>query len=1144
MGLSREQILEQTDLGLDVILSYVSVPPQALRNYAVKFKCDQLKMENNPSLGLQMNEAGTEWVIRDWSGDGSWSAFDIVMEFENVDYSNACKLIVQKMNLVEDGKAARSYDYEKIEDIAEDVPLKSRDWQYAEDFTMTALKGIFAKHVWEYLGKQKKAAFDSAQAPAKSGDAAFGSAQATGAARNESKDMVAFEAAKAVCLKYGFRQLAWHSLVSLDKKTGKKVKHVFKATDSYPMFVWHIFGQGAFGRDAAHSAQAPEAKGKDDNARQPIAYKFYEPYGKQRFFYEGVVPKNYLFGYEQVKQAFEELPNDAELMDMLGIDPEQFDGKLGEMLQEAYDAGRHPNRLDEVLVATGGSDALNMAALGYWPVWANGEHITPEFFPYRKLSGFAWRVINVPDIDAPGKMAAAKLAEHWIELATAWLPDELATKRTGKKDDDGMPKHGKDVKDFFGHWRPFDFKRVLAHAKPYKFWTKKVKMEGKLPAKEEGKIVYKYSPKPSFILNFLYRNGFAVLARTKFSGKSREYVRIKGNQVQQILDTADMKNFVDEFVGRHSFDSDLSDSMLRSRDVADAIFNRLPEVELDFKDYDKDYQWFFLSNETWKISAEKIECFRPEKVNKYVWEHEVLNKSWWDQKQGARVPVKFSKMEPSFCISVTEDGRYDIEILRKDCIFLNYLIQTSRIHWRDELELELDKAKFPMVVTGGLVTGGLVTGGPDSYREVTGAAGVDTPSPSANAKGDTLATVASREEYRERYKFAIDGPLLTDEQKMQQKMHLITKLLSIGKMMHRYKSMSTAMAVWSMDYVMRDLSKSQGGTGKSLTPYCLAQVLPTETIAGRDRAALANKHVFENISEDTDMLWLDDADKHTDFSFFYSAITGFMKKNPKGTKSETIGFEDSPQIWITSNFPPTDMDQDSTIRRLWMTEYSDYYHYNQSGEYREVRKPFDDFGKELIRDFDQHDWNSFVNTLACCCQGFIKHGYVASGDENMRINAYRNKIGEQLMQWFDLFFNKEDGTVDNFIPRGKLYNQYKLDTDSDITANSFGGKVKDYAALKGWIFNPVAIEKHRRPDGRVTCKQSHEWLWDTRAGKWEPKELVSAKVLEFFYFQSSPDVPINYQNIEEYNPSNAKNIKPADPMAAMIEERGKVPRLF
>jgi hypothetical protein len=224
-----------------------------------------------------------------------------------------------------------------------------------------------------------------------------------------------------------------------------------------------------------------------------------------------------------------------------------------------------------------------------------------------------------------------------------------------------------------------------------------------------------------------------------------------------------------------------------------------------------------------------------------------------------------------------------------------------------------------------------------------------------------------------------------------------------------------------------------------------------------------------------------------------------------------------------------------------MTEYSDYYHYNQSGEYREVRKPYDDFGKELIRDFDQHDWNSFINTLAVACQSFIQHGYVSSGDDNMRVNAYRNKIGVQMIEWFDVFFNASDETVDNFLPRIKVYEMYKIDTGSDITSNGFGTKLRDYAAMKAWAYNPPAIERHRTNDGRVIAKQSHVWSYSVRDSKWQAVELIAPKAVEFFYMQTSDKLSINYTNIEEFNPVNSKA---KDPMAALIEERNKGPKLF
>ncbi len=1065
--LKREDIIEKTNQGLDVILDYVPEADKGVKNYAYKFRCDTLKDEKNPSLGLQMNEAGTEWVIRDWAGSGTWSCFDVVMAFERLDFSAALRYIAERYNLSDGKKKARSYEYERL-DAAPDAKLKEQQWEYREGYNISELKRIFPKHVWEYLGK--------------------------GAPKGE-KEEQAYQKAAAVCEKYGFFEITWKSIVHNDKTTGKKVRSIFKATDNYPMYVFHILDHK-----------------KTDKAPEPIAYKFYEPYGSQRFSYYGEIPKDYIFGMSQVKEAFESLERDSDILEKLGLNPkDQDEKKIAEFLTESFEELNAPKKLPEVLIATGGSDALCMAALGYLPIWFNGEHINPADVPFSKLSGMAYKVINIPDIDLPGQTAAAKLANFQIEIFTATLPAELAEKWSGKYNDDNSKKYCKDVRDFFNYWRPYDFKHVLAHARPLKFWTKRPRMNGKIVMRENGNTVYKYTPKATYILHFLNHAGFAVMERQTLSGKVREYIKLNGNRVQKLTDTTEMKTAVDNFVQKHSFDVELSDSMLRSRDVADAIFSRLPAVELDFKDCDKDYQYFFLANETWKITADNIEVFEPATVQKFVWEHEVIKPNYVDERSRERKDVKFSKLPENFCISVStppppsangevdqsEYKNYDISIPNGDCMFLKYLINTSRIHWRIELEKRLDKLDFS-----------------DLSQKLP--------------NGQTLAEIGckNKTDYREKYRFAIDGPLLDEEQVQQQKMHLITKLLSIGKMMFRYKSMSSAKAVWSMDYTMRDLSKSSGGTGKSLTPYCLSTVLPNERISGRDKTALANKHVFENISEDTDMLWMDDADQSTDLSFFYSAITGFMKKNPKGTKSETIDFEESPQIWITSNYPPLDMDQDSTIRRLWITEYCDYYHYNQSKQYRSVWQPVNDLGKELIRDFNEADWNRFLNTLAVCCKSYIKLGYVESRDSNMRYNAYRNKIGATFIEWADVYFNAEDQTLDNFIHRGKIFADFLSDTTSDMKANGFGSRMRDYAAMKGYLFNPPEINRYLGLDGRVSCKQTHDWAYSSREKRCVPIELSTPKQMEFFYLQTDVNKPINYDQIEMYNPAKKTDMVP------------------
>lgn len=1085
--IEKQDIYDASNGGLDVILDYITVPRAAQENYAVKFKCDTLKVENNASLGLTKNDSTGIWVVKDWAGDDIWNAFDVTMEFESCDFASAVKILADKYNLTESKGPARSYGYEKIE-APEGAVVKHREWEYLDDFDLTASKNLFGKNAWKYLSE--KAITEDHK-------------------KGMTDDEVALYHAKKIFTKYGFAQLAWHSIVSKDKKSDKLYIHKFTATKNYPIFVWKVW--------------KPFANRQDND---PVGYKFYEPYNTEmRFSFYGELPTNYFYGIEQIAEAYDNLENDAGILERLGIDPDNFDGHLGKILEEVWENHREPNKLPDIQMVSGGTDALNVAAFGYLPYWSNSETIDPKYVPFKRLKQYAWRNIYVGDIDDPGIKASKKFAEQHIDMYVAYLPDELKSFYSRKLDKDGKRKPKKDIKDFFDHFTHWDYKRVLAQAKCLRFWSSTPKMDGKYVMKKEGQVVYKYSPKPSYILNYLRHSGFTVLERKKLNGISREFVLLIENRVRRLQDTSEMKAAVDNFVATHSFDHNLADSMLRSRDLSDSVFSRILTSTLDFKDYDKHYQYIFLSNVTWKITKDGIEESKPNSSDKFVWEHEVISKTFLHPKTNQPTEVKFKKTARPFSIakqtdsfdiffdSTSTDGstivlkdkegepisiKKDHEVTRRssasedhvNCMYLKYLINTSRIHWQKELEERLDKWDFKT----------------NSYPP-------DTSIAYTSYLKDLRLDVKSKEEYRDKYRFAIAGPLLTPSEQHEQKMHLINKISSIGKMVHRYKSMSNAKLVWSMDYVMKDTDKSQGGTGKSLTPLCLTQVLPNEKISGRDKRALANAHVFENISEDTDMLWLDDAHKETDMSFFFSAVTGFMKKNPKGTKSETIDFADSPQIWITSNYPPLDFDEDSTARRIFMTEYSDFYHYNKSKMYRNQHQPADDLGKDLITDFDQDDWNNFLNTVATCCQYYIRYGMIDSGDDNMLVNAYRSYLGTAFLDWANLYFAPENLKTDNFLHKKKLYQECRIGTGLDYGTTNFGKKLKAYIAMRNWELNPDAIVKHKQSDGRVTIKKDYDWLYEAKSNTWELKALKTPVQTEFYYIQTSPDEEINWSQI-------------------------------
>jgi hypothetical protein len=114
-----------------------------------------------------------------------------------------------------------------------------------------------------------------------------------------------------------------------------------------------------------------------------------------------------------------------------------------------------------------------------------------------------------------------------------------------------------------------------------------------------------------------------------------------------------------------------------------------------------------------------------------VWENEVIKPLCFDE-EGNDLELEVKRTEPFFKIRKDEEGDLVIDILRNDNPFLNFLINTSRIYWRNELEDNLDRS------------------------------GLD------------------KEAYRKKHQFSIAGPLLKPEQQKEQMQHLIAKLCAYG----------------------------------------------------------------------------------------------------------------------------------------------------------------------------------------------------------------------------------------------------------------------------------------------------------------------------------------------------------------------------
>ena len=73
-------------------------------------------------------------------------------------------------------------------------------------------------------------------------------------------------------------------------------------------------------------------------------------------------------------------------------------------------------------------------------------------------------------------------------------------------------------------------------------------------------------------------------------------------------------------------------------------------------------------------TGEEIIELRPEDAGRFVWEEKVIQH-------------RFKLLPPAFHISEDEDGKYDIEIFNHESKFFCYLINASRMFWREAAQV-------------------------------------------------------------------------------------------------------------------------------------------------------------------------------------------------------------------------------------------------------------------------------------------------------------------------------------------------------------------------------------------------------------------------------------------------------------------------
>ncbi|MGQ2982093.1 hypothetical protein [Flavobacterium sp.] len=760
------------------------------------------------------------------------------------------------------------------------------------------------------------------------------------------------------CGEYGFESVMRYETVSYkkdDKGNPTEIKqlNIVVATDDYPIFAF--VGDGFV--------------------------KIYEPLNDKqyRFRFLGKKPQRHIYGWQRLfdKVNFDRI---TQLRDQIRSYPEDSESKGKKAMQDELDE----LLLKDVYIASGGSDGLNLASLGKDVIWFNSESEQIEYAEYRKLSEICKNIYNVPDLDTTGVKQGVKLGLEHLEMKTVWLPAKL--KENDKKD----------FRDWIGLYKHLGvdkaktaFDKLVNQALEFRWWRWN---------KKTSSWKYNYVS----LIYFLEHQGFNVY-QLKHKNQQKGavnyiFIKIDGNVVREVT-APEIKGFVIEWLKENQITLDVLNMVIGSQFLSEKNLLSLPIKDIDFTIATQKDQLFFFNNKVIKVTAEKIEEVSPGKIRNYIWSTKVKQHN-----------IKVT--DPQFNISKDAAGNWDIEVLEKNNMFLNYLINASRIHWRNELEKPFE------------------------------------------GKSDKV-----KQEYHDANRFNIAGSHLSDEEKYEQKLHLINKIFCIGYLLHSYKDDAKPWCLYVMDNKLPEVSsESHGGSGKSFGVGKVQEHFKNSFyLEGRNYKLQDNQFIYDGVDEDTDTIFLDDAHYSTNFGFYFSMITGNMRINPKHGKQFELPFDRSPKLVITTNFVPANLDP-STLRRLLIMVYSDYYH-EKTDEYKETRQITDDFGgKKMFREeFTREDYNLFYNFCLQALKFYMScTEKIAAPDGNVKLRNLMQLMGDNFYEWAKGYFGEDK--LNTYIARSDVQNDYKnFVGGKTMTANKQKVALDAFCKFNGWQLNPAEL---------------------------------------------------------------------------------------
>ena len=407
---------------------------------------------------------------------------------------------------------------------------------------------------------------------------------------------------------YHYYSLDSYSKVFIKRDTGRLTRKTVYSSEDFPIFLHEC--------------------GEFRKVYCPLSYdKAY------RFFYDGVKPRDYVNGLEEAITAYNEKNSEDKV------------------------AAEHKEKLPAVFLCSGERDAMNVAGLGYYPIWLNSETADLSYETLSELNRIAKCIYNIPDIDTTGVRQGERLALQHVEIYTIELPKWLLNFR----DNRGKPR--KDLRDFL-ELRPskYEFEKLVNTAMQAMFWQKTL-------TDKDGSERKKVEIKATNLLYYLRLNGFYKL-KDPITGEVKP-CRLNEYKVES-MEPKQLRDFVREDLKKRQVRPNIMEAYINSKRATQSIYDDLDSIEVNFDVSTPTTRTLFFDNCSVVVSKDGLKITSSKDVSTYCWSNKVI-------------PHKFKELPPAFHVD-KETNTFYIDSMRSK-VFC-YLCNGSRLNWKEEMQTD------------------------------------------------------------------------------------------------------------------------------------------------------------------------------------------------------------------------------------------------------------------------------------------------------------------------------------------------------------------------------------------------------------------------------------------------------------------------